>query len=111
MTTPRTRDDFVQAARRVPKNVYGLIMGIGYLLFILGVAALIHGLTVSSDTSSLHLDWRIAAGGMVFGGLLIAASTAIVERDFRKAARDAGYSPTQIREIEDEAERLNAEED
>ena len=109
MSQPRTREDFIEAARYVPKNRHAVVMGVGYLLFFGGTFALIHGLTVSAD--SFHIGWRIAAPVMVAGGVVMAISTALLQRGFRKAVREAGFSPDQISEIEAEAARRNAEEE
>ena len=106
-----TRDELVQRARYVPKTVFAAVMAVGYLLFIGGVAALIHRATVGFDPQAWVVDWRLAVAAMVGGGVLLAVATWRERREFRDAARAAGYSPAQIRDIEQEAARLNAEED
>lgn len=111
MTELRSREDFIEAARYVPKNLFGVVTAVGYLLFFLGVGALIHGLTVQMDPTAFRIDWRIALAGMVGGGALMATASVLMQRGFRQAARTAGFSAEQIREIEAEAQRRNAAEE
>lgn len=108
MTTLRTRDDFVQAARFAPKNVFGVVMAVGYLLFILGGAGLI--IAVSSSVFGGPVVWWLATASLGLGVVFQAGASVIVRRRFVRAAKAAGFSTADIREIEDEAERLNAEE-
>ena len=109
MTTLRTREDFVQAARFVPKNGHGVVTAAGYLLFFLGVGSLIIAFG-GMKPWGLVIDWRLAAASMVLGGTCMAAASALVHRGFRQAAKAAGFSAEDVREIEAEAELLNGEE-
>ena len=111
MTSSTTRDQFVERARYTPKNIFGVMTALGYLFFIAGVADLIIALSPLLPPGGLIIHWQFAVASTLFGGALMAGSSWLIQRRFREDAYAAGYSPEQINEIEDEAERLNEEED
>ena len=111
MTPPMTRDQFVERARYVPKNLLGLVSAVGYVLLIGGVAGLIIAAGGFLGPSGFAPNWSLSIAGMLAGVVVLAGSSWRIQRRFHADARAAGYSDTQVREIEDEAERLNAEED
>jgi uncharacterized membrane protein len=104
-----TRDQLVGRARTIPRDISGAASVVGFLLSILGLVLLIASLPGLSGT--LRPDWRLALVLLVAGAALMWWGGSVIQRRFSAAATAAGFSPVQIREIEDEAERLNEEED
>lgn len=83
----------------------------GFLLAIIGLVCLIFsGIAAVGGPPGL-VDWRVAAICFLLGAVVTWRAGLILGRRFVQRATAAGYSPQQIREIEDEAERLNEEED
>ncbi|MFJ6023769.1 hypothetical protein ACIQC9_04115 [Brevundimonas sp. NPDC092305] len=104
-----TRDQLVREARSVPRDVFGVASVAGLLLAVAGLVLLLASVPGFSGAS--RPDWRLALLILVAGAALMGWAGAVVQRRFSTAAKAAGFSPAQIREIEDEAERLNEEED
>ncbi|MDP2117249.1 MAG: hypothetical protein Q8J71_07635 [Brevundimonas sp.] len=111
MDASPTRDDLVQLSRTVPKDLVGAASLGGYLLAIIGLAGLIIGGLAAVGGTPTLVDWRVGAVSLVVGAALMWRAGLIIGRRFAQRAAAAGYTPEQIREIEDEAERLNEEED
>ena len=111
MVGPATRDDLVQLSRTVPKDIVGVASVGGYLLAVIGLAGLIVSGTPVVGGPPALVDWRIAATFVVLGAASTCWAGLILGRRFVRRAAAAGYTPEQIREIEDEAERLNEKED
>ena len=106
-----TRDDLVQRSRTVPKDIVGVASVGGYLLAVVGLVCLIFSGVAAFGGPPALIDWRVAAICFVSGAALTWWAGLILGRRFHRQAAAAGYTPQQIREIEDEAERLNEEED
>ena len=111
MVGSTTRDDLVQLSRTVPRDMVGVASVGGYLLAVIGMAALIFSGMAAVGGPPALVDWRIAAICLLSGAALAWWAGLVLGRRFVRQAAAAGYSPEQIREIEDEAERLNEEED
>jgi uncharacterized membrane protein len=104
-----TRDQLIERARAIPRDIFGAASVAGFLLSIAGLVLLIAG--VSGLSEYFRPDWRVALVLMVAGVVLMICAGGVIQRRFLAAATNAGFSPAQIREIEDEAERLNEKED
>ncbi len=96
-----SRAQLVQRARFVPKSPLGVLSVLGWALTIVGVALLIAG-----DFGRWNAVCVTAVGVIV----MCAAGYAI-QRQFVSDAKANGFGEADIRAIEDEAERLNEEED
>jgi len=83
----------------------------GFLLAVIGLVCLIFSGMAAVGGPPALVDWWVAAICFVLGAALTWRAGLILGRRFVQRATAAGYSPEQIREIEDEAERLNEEED
>ena len=96
-----SRDEFVQRVRYVPRSPLGVLSVLGWVLSIVGVVLLIAG-----DFGRWNALGVTAAGVMV---MCIAGYA--IQRKFVADAKAAGFDGADIRAIENEAERLNEEED
>ncbi|RZJ17111.1 MAG: hypothetical protein EON91_10560 [Brevundimonas sp.] len=104
-----TRDQLVGRARAIPRDIFGAASIAGFLLSIFGLVLLTNG--VPGLSGPFRSDWRLALILMVVGVALMMWAGGVIQRRFLKEANAAGFSPAQVREIEDEAERLNEKED
>ena len=104
-----TRDGLVQEARTIPRNLVGHVSVAGYFLALIGLALLLASAPLAGG--DLRPDWRVALAMMIAGAIAVWWAGGVIQRRFVATASAAGFSTAQIREIEDEAERLNEEED
>lgn len=107
--TDAARDQFVERARAIPRDIFGAASIAGFLLSVFGLVLLIA--SVPGVSAALRPDWRLALILMVGGVALMVWAGVVIQRRFLKDATTAGFSLVQVREIEDEAERLNEKED
>ena len=107
--TTATRDKLVQQARLLPRNLFGLLSIAGFCLAIIGLVLLFASAPMAGG--DFRPDWRVALAMLATGVGLTWWAGGVIQRRFLAAGVAAGFSPAQIREIEDEAERLNEEED
>ena len=116
-TAPPPRDFLHLAARSNGPGLarlalhLALIAGAGFLLAIVGLAGLVISGVAAIGGAPALIDWRIAAVCLVTGAALTCWAGGVIGRRFVRRAIAAGYTAEQIREIEDEAERLNEKED
>ncbi len=104
-----TRDDLFQQARVMPRDLFGLLSIAGYFVAIIGLALLFASAPMAGG--EFRPDWRVGLAMLATGAGLAWWAGAVIQRRFVAAGVAAGLSPAQIREIEDEAERLNEKED
>ncbi len=107
--TIATRDELVQQARVMPRDLIGLMSIAGYCLAIIGLVLLFASAPMVGG--EFRPDWRVALALLATGAGLAWWAGGVIQRRFVAAGVAAGLSPAQICEIEDEAERLNEEED
>ena len=99
--TAVTREALVHRARFVPKSPLGVLSLIGWAATIIGVVLVVNG-----DIGR----WN-AAGVTAIGVALMVGAGIAIQRNLEADAKAAGFDQADIRAIEDEAERLNEEED
>lgn len=99
--TPTSREQFVQRARFVPMTPLGITSLIGGLAAVVGIVLL-----VSGDIGR----WK-AVGVLLAGAALMVGASILAQNNLRAEIKRAGFDAQAIREIEDEAERLNEKED
>lgn len=95
------REELVRRVQFMPKTPMGFLSPIGFALTIAGVVLVIAG----------DIGRGNAAGVTLVGVVLMSIAGYAIQRAFVSEARAAGFDDKQIRQIEDEAERLNEEED
>lgn len=110
MKASNNRAELIQLSRSVPRDVIGFASVGGFLLAIVGLAGLIGAVIVALGGGQPLIDWRIAAVCVVGGAVLTSGAGFVIGRRFVIRATAAGYTAEQIRELEDEAERLDEEE-
>ena len=66
-----SRDQLIQRARSVPKNVFGAASVTGYIATIAGIVLLIVSVPGLTGGSGLRPDWRLALAVLAVGIALI----------------------------------------
>ena len=100
MSDALTRDELVQRAGRLPKNIYGAMSLLGFVLTIGGLVFLIQA----------DFGWAVPLTTMAAGLVFMGWAGAVIQKKFLADAKAAGFDDAQIAAIEHEADRINEEE-
>ena len=110
-TATNARSAFVERARTLPRNMTGALAIGGWLMMLGGLACLIGGAADLAAGRSPLIDLRLSGAALVLGLVLTAWASNRVHKQFLAAAAAAGFTADEIHEIENEADRLDEEED
>ena len=110
-TATNARSAFVERARTVPRNMTGALAVGGMLMMLVGLGCLIGGAADLAAERSPLIDARLSGAALVLGLVLTAWASKRVHEQFLAAAAAAGFIADEIRQIENEADRLDEEED
>ncbi len=108
-TATDTRSVFVERARTMPRNITGFLAVGGMLMMLAGLGFLIGGAADLAAGRSPLIDLRLSGAAVVLGLVLTAWTSKRAHKQFLSAAAAAGFSADEIREIENEADRLDEE--